>query len=83
MHTQAMQSHINVGSNHDITIAELATTIANIVGFSGQIQFDITKPDGTERKLMNSTILNGLGWYPKETLVTGLEKTYADFLRNH
>jgi GDP-L-fucose synthase len=80
-HTQPMQSHINVGSSSDVTIAELAETIAQTVGYTGQIEFDATRPDGTPRKWMDSSRLNSLGWQAKERLSTGLAKTYADFLQ--
>ena len=79
-HTQAMQGHINVGSGSDITIVELAQTIAQTVGFTGQIEFDATKPDGAPRKWMDSTLINSLGWKAQESLSTGLAKAYADFL---
>jgi GDP-L-fucose synthase len=80
-HTQAMQGHINVGSGSDITIVELAQTIAQTVGFTGQIEFDATKPDGAPRKWMDSTLINSLGWKAQESLSTGLAKAYADFLK--
>ena len=58
LHTQPMLSHINVGCGHDITIRELAEVIGKTVGFQGQIEFDPTKPDGTPRKLMDSSRLD-------------------------
>jgi GDP-L-fucose synthase len=79
-HTRPMLSHINVGCGHDITIQELATIIGKTVGYTGEIFFDSTKPDGTLRKLMNSARLNGLGWEAKVELETGLNLTYQDFL---
>jgi len=82
-HTKPMLSHINVGVGHDITIAELAKTIGKIVGYNGQIEFDRTKPDGTPRKLMDSTRLNKLGWYAKVNLEEGLASAYQDFLKNN
>lgn len=78
--TQAMLSHINVGSGNDITIKALAETIAKVVGYSGEIAFDLSKPDGTPRKLMDSSRINALGWRPKMGLVEGLAKAYEDFL---
>ena len=80
-HTNPMQSHINVGSGRDVTIAELARTIAQTVGYQGQIKFDTSKPDGTPRKLMDSSRLNALGWHAKVDLQLGLQTTYQDFLR--
>ena len=82
-HTQPMLSHINVGCGHDITIRELAETIARVIGYAGDIAFDPSKPDGTPRKLMDSTRLNALGWRAQMGLEAGLEKTYEDFLQNH
>lgn len=82
-HTRPMLSHINVGSGHDITIRELAETIARIVGYRGEITFDPGKPDGTPRKLMDSTRLNALGWHAKVDLEQGLAWAYDDFLKNH
>ena len=79
-HTKPMQSHINVGYGQDITIRELAMTIAKTVGFRGELQFDSSKPDGTPRKLMQSSKLNALGWQAKVSLEKGLSLTYDDFL---
>lgn len=81
-HTQPMLSHINVGCGHDITIRELAEAIARVIGYQGDISFDPSKPDGTPRKLMESTRLNALGWQAKVDLEAGLEKAYEDFLMN-
>jgi GDP-L-fucose synthase len=79
-HTQVMQGHINLGSGSDVTIAELAQMIAQTVGFTGQIEFDSTKPDGAPRKWMDNSLMNSLGWKAQESLATGLAKAYADFL---
>jgi len=79
-HTQPMLSHINVGCGHDITIRELAEAVGKTVGFTGDIQFDTTKPDGTPRKLMDSARLNALGWKAKVELEEGLARAYQDFL---
>ena len=81
-HTQPRLSHINVGCGHDITIRELAETIARIIDYSGEITFDPAKPDGAPRKLMDSTRLNALGWQAQVSLEAGLEKAYKDFLKN-
>lgn len=80
--TQAMQSHINVGTGIDVTIAELAEAIKDVVGFAGRIVFDHTKPDGTKRKLMDVGRLKALGYVPTTSLKAGLEITYNDFLKN-
>lgn len=75
-----MQSHINVGFGSDITIRQLAETIAKTVGYQGQLEFDSSKPDGTPRKLLNTALLNKLGWRAKFNLEAGLEIAYKDFL---
>jgi GDP-L-fucose synthase len=79
-HTQPMLSHINVGFGSDVTIAEVARTIAQVVGYPGQVEFDTSKPDGAPRKLMDSSRLQGLGWQAKVGLQEGLQQAYADFL---
>jgi len=79
-HTQPMQSHINVGSGSDVTIADLALAIAQAVGYKGQIEFDATKPDGAPRKWMDSSRLNALGWQAKVSLIEGLSVAYHDFV---
>jgi GDP-L-fucose synthase len=72
--------HINVGSGDDVTVLELAERVCQIVGFSGRIVRDLTKPDGTPRKLMSAKKLLDLGWAPKTTLEKGIESTYQWFL---
>jgi len=81
-HTTPMQSHINVGSGREVTIKELAETIAKVVGYKGKIEFDPSKPDGSPRKLMESLRLNNLGWSPKVGLEEGLALAYNDFLKS-
>jgi GDP-L-fucose synthase len=81
-HTTEMMSHINVGFGSDLSINELSKTIADVVGFEGEIDFDRSKPDGTLRKLMDSSCLNSLGWSAKICLKDGLAATYEDFLKN-
>ena len=76
----AMCSHINVGTGNDVTIAELAHTMAKVVGFDGAIEFDATKPDGTPRKLLCVRRLNDLGWAYSVELEQGLAATYEWFL---
>jgi len=78
-HTEPMLSHINVGFGGDISIAELAGVVAEVVGFEGRIEFDTTRPDGTPRKLLDSSRLNKLGWQPKVDLKDGLRQAYAEF----
>jgi GDP-L-fucose synthase len=82
-HTQSIVSHTNVGCGHDITIRELAETIARVIRYEGGITFDPSKPDGTPRKLLDSSRLHALGWQAQVGLESGLEKAYEDFLRNH
>ena len=82
-YTKSMLSHINVGFGYDITIRELAETIARVIGYEGDIVCDHTKPDGTPRKLMDSTLANTLGWRAQIGLESGLEKTYENFLQNY
>lgn len=81
-HTQPMLSHINVGYGSDITIKALAESIGQTIGYGGRIVFDANKPDGTPKKLMDSSRLKSLGWQPTITLDAGLKQAYADFLQN-
>ncbi len=75
------EQFINVGSQTELTIRALAETVARTVGYKGGIEWDTTKPDGTPRKLMDSSRLFNLGWRPKVDLETGLKLSYEDFLR--
>jgi GDP-L-fucose synthase len=79
-HTQPMQSHINVGFGDDITIKELALTVGKTVDYQGVIDFDTSKPDGSPRKLMDSSRLNALGWQAQVGLEAGLITAYQGFL---
>jgi GDP-L-fucose synthase len=74
-------SHINVGSEQELTIKELAETIKEVIDFKGTIIFDPSKPDGSTRKLLNSERINKLGFKPKTDLKEGLIKTYQDYLK--
>ena len=80
--TEPMLSHINVGTGRDCTIRELAETVAKVVGYSGKIIFDSTKPDGMKRKVMDVSRLTTLGWQYSITLRQGLERVYRWFLSN-
>jgi GDP-L-fucose synthase len=71
---------INVGSGREISIRDLAYLIADIVGFRGRIVFDVTKPDGTPRKLVNSDRLRALGWTARTELRSGIEQVYLHWL---
>ncbi len=81
MHTEPMLSHINVGCNEDVTIAELAQIVGQVVGYEGKIIFDSNKPDGAPRKLMDSSRLKMLGWEANIALRDGLAFAYRDFLK--
>lgn len=74
---------VNIGSNLDLSIKELAEKIKAIIGFEGELQFDTSKPDGTPKKLMDSSYLNSLGWKYKTNLDEGIRLAYADFLAKH
>ncbi len=71
---------INVGSGQEISIKHLAETIMKVVGYSGELVFDSSKPDGTPRKLLDVSRLNSMGWSPKISLEQGIAQTYKDFL---
>jgi len=81
--TSPMQSHLNVGYGADVTIAQLATTIAKVIGYKGAIQFDASKPDGAPRKWMSSERLKELGWSASVYLEEGLQHAYAEFCKSH
>lgn len=76
----SMEEHLNIGTGVEITTAELATLIAEVVGYRGELAFDTTRPDGTPRKLLDISRLNALGWTARTSLRAGLERSYADFL---
>jgi GDP-L-fucose synthase len=80
-YTETMCSHINIGSGSDISIKELAELIKKITGYGGRIDFDLTKPDGTPRKIMDSSKLNSLGWRARISLKQGLISTYDGFIK--
>lgn len=81
-HTDAMISHINVGTGLDCTIKDLAETIAKVTGFDGRLDFNTSKPDGTARKLMDVSRLRSLGWQSEISLEDGLSSTYDWFKKN-
>jgi GDP-L-fucose synthase len=80
MKTYSSESHVNVGSGEDITILELAHLVSKVVGFKGKIKRDLTKPDGTLRKLLSVDKLRTLGWSPKIGLKEGIADAYSSFL---
>ncbi|MBC7405199.1 MAG: GDP-L-fucose synthase, partial [Cytophaga sp.] len=71
---------VNIGVGEDVTIKELAETVKAVVGYEGNLSFDLTKPDGTPRKLMDVALLNSKGWFAQTQLRTGLVQAYSDFL---
>jgi GDP-L-fucose synthase len=83
MENYSGDKHVNVGSGEEITIKALAETIKRIVGFQGNLTWDKSKPDGTPRKLMDSSFLRGLGWKPKVNFEEGIKIAYEDFLRRN
>ena len=80
--TSNVCSHINVGTGEDLSIKELAGLINDVVGFTGKIIFDESKPDGNPRKLLNSQRISKLGFKPEVSLKEGLKKTYEDYLKS-
>jgi GDP-L-fucose synthase len=78
--TYSDEGHVNVGCGSDLSIAELARTICEVVGYTGEVRFDTNKPDGTPRKLTDTTRLAALGWQPRISLLEGLAATYQEFL---
>ena len=80
--TGPMLSHINVGTGTDVSILELAHLIAKVTGFKGRIETDLTKPDGTPRKLMDVGRLSTMGWSSGIKLEQGLADTYSWYLEN-
>lgn len=72
---------VNIGCGEDLTIRELAELVAEVVGFTGSLTFDTSKPDGTKRKVMDVSRIRSLGWEPKIALRTGIALAYEDFMR--
>ena len=81
MENYSEEQFINIGSGSDLSVRELAETVKHIVGFAGEIVWDTSKPDGTPRKLMDSSRLLALGWQPQVDLRTGIRLAYEDFLK--
>lgn len=81
MENYSQEEFINVGSGKELTIAQLAALVQRVVGFEGEIQWDTSKPDGTPRKLMDSSRLFGMGWTPEIELEAGVRMAYQDFLQ--
>jgi GDP-L-fucose synthase len=74
---------VNIGYGEDLSIAELARTVARVVGFRGSLHFDTSKPDGTPRKLLDSGRINALGWKPRIRMDAGIALAYQDFLSRY
>ena len=81
-HTSPMSMHVNAGAGSDISIAELARLICQIVEYNGSLNFDTSKPDGTPRKLLDVSKMRDLGWQSKISLKEGIERTYIWYLKN-
>lgn len=82
MREYADEMTVNIGWGEDISIADLADSVAQVVGYDGLLQFDASKPDGTPRKLLDTSRATALGWRPKITLGEGLAETYAWYKKN-
>lgn len=80
--TESMQSHINLGSGAEVSISDLARLMADVTGYQGEIVFDTTKPDGTPRKLLDTSRLTAMGWHSKMPLRQGIADTYEWFKSN-
>ena len=80
METYSDERFINVGYGTDVTVRQLAETVKRIVGYAGDVLWDASKPDGTPRKLMDSSRLFALGWNPQVDLEAGIRLAYEDFL---
>ena len=80
--TYSGAEHVNVGSGEDISILDLTRLVCDVVGFKGEIVHDLSKPDGTPRKLMSADRLRAMGWAPRRGLREGVAETYAWFLNN-
>ena len=82
MNTYSGNETVNLGTGKELSIGELAALVKKVVGYAGEIRYDISKPDGTPRKLLDVSKLAGLGWHYQTELVDGIRLTYEDFLHN-
>jgi len=80
MESDVVEGLFNVGTGADVTIRELAETVMDVVGFQGEIEFDVSKPDGTPRKLLNVDRMHALGWRARTSLRDGIAQAYSDFM---
>ncbi|MBC7103579.1 MAG: GDP-L-fucose synthase [Parvibaculum sp.] len=76
------EEHVNIGTGVDLPIADLAQLVCDVVGFRGALRFDVSKPDGTPRKLLDVSRIAELGWRPRVSLEEGIERTYLWYLQN-
>ena len=85
MENYSSEEFLNIGFGSDISIKDLAEIVKGIVGYNGKIEWDTTKPDGTPRKLLDSSRIRTLGWAPRIDLQMGIRLAYADYLNrcNH
>lgn len=83
MNEYSGEEHVNVGTGTDVSIKELAQLICNVVGYTGKIVFDTSKPDGTPKKLLDVSKINSLGWKAKVSLEEGIRKTYEWYLKEY
>jgi GDP-L-fucose synthase len=74
------EQHVNVGSGQEVTIAQFAELVADVVGYRGRLVFEPSRPDGVPRKLLDSSKLTGMGWQARTPLRAGLERSYSAFL---
>jgi GDP-L-fucose synthase len=81
--TQPMRGHINLGTGEDVSIAGLAELVRDVVGYAGEIRYDVSKPDGAPRKLLDVSRANAIGWQARVPLAEGLRRTYAAFQATH
>jgi len=82
-HTLPMESHINIGTGQDLSIADLAVAVAETVGYRGDVAYDTSRPDGAPRKLLDVSLLSRLGWQARTSLREGIRLAYEDFLKQH
>ncbi len=82
MKAYSADSHVNIGSGEDITILQLTRLVCDVVGFKGEIEQDLSKPDGTPRKLMSNDKIRQSGWRPKIALPEGIRASYAWFVQS-
>jgi GDP-L-fucose synthase len=82
MQKSGFKGMVNIGVGDDITIRQLAELVGEVIGFTGELEFDLSKPDGTPQKLLNVEQLNTLGWQAKTPIELGIQRTYRWFLAN-